>query len=118
MARHVVASVADIPPGGRKIVRVEGREVGIFNVDGSFYALKNACAHQGARVCLGKVVGTQLPSEVYEFQYGREGQILRCPWHEWEYDITTGQSVFDPRVRVVTYPVEVVDGQVVVTVSA
>jgi nitrite reductase (NADH) small subunit len=118
MARHVVASVADIPPGGRKIVRVEGREVGIFNVDGAFYALKNACAHQGARVCLGKVVGTQLPSEVYEFQYGREGQILRCPWHEWEYDITTGQSVFDPRVRVVTYPVEVVDGQVVVTVSA
>ena len=77
-----------------------GREIGIFNLDGAFYALKNACAHQGARVCLGKIVGTALPSDVYEYQYGREGQILRCPWHEWEYDIKTGESVFDPKVSV------------------
>jgi nitrite reductase/ring-hydroxylating ferredoxin subunit len=118
MARHVVAAVADIPPGGRKIVRVEGREVGVFNLDGTFYALKNTCAHQGARVCLGKIVGTQLPSDVYEFQYGREGQILRCPWHEWEYDITTGAAVFDPKVRIVAYPVEVEGDQVVVTIPA
>jgi nitrite reductase (NADH) small subunit len=118
MARHVVAAVADIPPGGRKIVRVEGREVGIFNVGGAFYALKNACAHQGARVCLGKVVGTALPSDVYEFRYGREGEILRCPWHEWEYDIKTGQAIFDPKVRIVTYPVEVDGDHIVVTITA
>ncbi len=118
MARHVVARVEEIPPGGRKIVRVEGREVGIFNLDGQFYALKNACPHQGARVCLGKVMGTALPSDVYEFRYGLEGRILRCPWHEWEYDITTGQSVFDPNVRVVTYPVEVEDGAVAVTIPS
>jgi len=118
MARHVVAREDEIPPGGRKIVRVEGREVGIFNLDGSFYALKNICAHQGARVCLGKVSGTNLPSEVYEFKYGLEGRILRCPWHEWEYDITTGQSVFDPNVRIVSYPVEVTGGEVAVTIPA
>ncbi|MCC6629003.1 MAG: Rieske (2Fe-2S) protein [Chloroflexi bacterium] len=117
MSRHIVAAVTDIPPGGRKIVRVDGREVGIFNVGGRFYALKNTCAHQGARVCLGKVVGMQLPSDVYEFQYGREGQILRCPWHEWEYDISTGESVFDPAVRIVSYPVEIEDEQVIVTIA-
>lgn len=116
MARHVVARVEEIPPGGRKIVRVEGREVGLFNLGSHFYALKNACPHQGARVCLGKVMGTALPSEVYEFRYGLEGRILRCPWHEWEYDITTGESVFDPAVRVVTYPVEVEDGAITVTI--
>jgi nitrite reductase/ring-hydroxylating ferredoxin subunit len=118
MAKHVVARVEDIPIGGRKIVRVEGREVGVFNLKGQFYALKNVCAHQGARVCLGKVVGTTLPSAVYEFVYGREGEILRCPWHSWEYDIKTGQSVFDPNVKVVTYPVEVDDGKIVVTVTS
>ena len=117
MATHVIARVEDIPPGGRKIVRLEGREVGVFNLEGEFYALKNSCPHQAARVCLGRVVGTTLPSDVYEFRYGQEGRILRCPWHSWEYDITTGQSVFDPKVRVVSYPVEVNDGNLAVTIS-
>lgn len=117
MEQHVVARVEDIPAGGRKIVRVKGREVGIFNLDGRFYALKNSCPHQAARVCLGRIVGTALPSDVYRFEYGKEGQILRCPWHEWEYDITTGQSVFDPNIKVVTYPVELVDGNVVISIT-
>lgn len=112
--RHHVATVEEIPPGGRKIVKVEGREVGIFNLAGRYYALKNVCRHQGARVCLGKVAGTTLPSRVYEFKYGREGQILRCPWHGWEYDITTGRSLFDQDVKVVTYPVHVEAGAVYV----
>lgn len=118
MARHIVARVEEIPHGGRKIIRLEGREVGVFNLEGTFYALKNVCPHQGARVCLGRIVGTTLPSEVYEFKYGLEGRILRCPWHEWEYDITTGRSVFDENVRVVTYPVEVIDGEIAVTIGA
>jgi nitrite reductase (NADH) small subunit len=67
-------------------------------------------------VCLGKVSGTTLPSGVYEFRYGLQGRILRCPWHGWEYDITTGQSVFDPEVRVVTYPVIVEDGKISVVI--
>ncbi len=117
MARHIVARVEEIPHGGRKIIRLEGREVGVFNLEGTFYALKNVCPHQGARVCLGRIVGTTLPSEVYEFKYGLEGRILRCPWHEWEYDITTGRSVFDENVRVVTYPVEVIDGEIAVTIG-
>jgi nitrite reductase (NADH) small subunit len=112
--RHRVATVEEIPSGGRKIVKVEGREVGIFNLNDRFYALKNVCRHQGARVCLGKVSGTTLPSRVYEFTYGREGQILRCPWHGWEYDITTGRSLFDEDVKVVTYRVHVEAGEVFV----
>ncbi|MCA1646103.1 MAG: Rieske (2Fe-2S) protein [Chloroflexi bacterium] len=116
MSKHVVARVDEIPPGGRKIVRVEGREVGIFNLDGEFYALKNSCPHQAARVCLGRVVGTTQPSAVYEFHYGQDGRILRCPWHSWEYDITTGQSVFDGKVKVVKYAVEIANGEVAVTI--
>jgi nitrite reductase (NADH) small subunit len=118
MATHIVARAEEIPHGGRKIVRLEGREVGIFNLEGTFYALKNVCPHQGARVCLGRIVGTTLPSDVYEFNYGLEGRILRCPWHEWEYDITTGHAVFDEKVRVVTYAVEVVDGEIAVTIGS
>jgi len=116
MGSHVVARTADIPPGARKIIKVEGREVGVFNLKGTYYAVKNVCPHQGARVCLGKLSGTTLPSKVHEYRYGLAGQILRCPWHGWEYDITNGVSVFDENVKVVTYVVSVEDDQVVVTV--
>lgn len=117
MATHVVARIDEIPSGGRKIVRLEGREVGIFNLDGQFFALKNSCPHQAARVCLGRVTGTTMAGDVYQFEYGQEGRILRCPWHSWEYDITTGQSVFDSRVRVVTYEVGVSGDNVLVTIT-
>lgn len=118
MARHPIARVEELPPGGRKIVRVEGREIGLFNLNGDYFALKNVCPHQGARVCLGKVMGTTLPGGVYEFKHGRAGEILRCPWHGWEYDIRTGEALFDRSVHVVTYPVSIEDGQIFVTVPS
>ena len=49
-----------------------------------------------------------LPSKPGEYRWGREGEILRCPWHGWEFDITSGRSIFNPhRVRVRTYEVTV-----------
>ena len=51
MARHVVATVEEIPPGQRKIVEVAGRSIGIFNVSGEFFALRNRCPHQGGPLC-------------------------------------------------------------------
>jgi 3-phenylpropionate/trans-cinnamate dioxygenase ferredoxin subunit len=106
-----VATVAEIPIGGRKIVEVEGRSIGVFNVHGAFYALRNLCPHQLAPLCAGKVLGTTLPSRPGEYIWGREGEIVRCPWHGWEFDITTGRSVFNPhKVRVRAYPVTVEPG--------
>lgn len=106
--RYVVCRVEELPPGSRKIVCVGGRSIGVFNVHGHFYAIKNTCPHQGAPLCLGKVTGTTLPSPVGEYRWGREGEIIRCPWHGWEFDITTGRSVFNPhRMRVKTYEVTV-----------
>ena len=108
MAKHVVATVAEIPPGQRKIVEVAGISVGVFNVGGAFYALKNTCPHQGAPLCLGSVKGTTLPSAPGEYVWGRDGEIIRCPWHGWEFDILTGRSVFNPhRCRVKAYEVSV-----------
>ena len=57
-----------------------------------------------------------LPSQPLDYQYGLEGRVLRCPWHGWEFDLETGEKLFDPgcRARVKTYPVAVEDGVVVV----
>ncbi|MGG4044278.1 Rieske (2Fe-2S) protein [Paenibacillus favisporus] len=108
MGRYVIGAAVELPPGKNKIVTVEGRSVGVFNVNGSYYALKNACPHQGAPLCMGRVTGMTLPSEPGQYLYGRDGEILRCPWHGWEFDITNGKSIFDPhKCLVKTYKVEV-----------
>jgi 3-phenylpropionate/trans-cinnamate dioxygenase ferredoxin subunit len=108
MPRHAVATVDEIPPGGRKIVEVAGRSIGIFNVDGVFYALRNRCPHQGGELCRGNISGFVTATKPGEYRTDRPGQILRCPWHGWEFDITTGQSWFDPsKVRVRQYEVTV-----------
>src|SRR5207248_6268422 len=94
--KYVVATVDEIPPGGRKIVDVGGRSVGVFNVAGEFFAVLNRCPHQGGPLCLGHTHGFLRSAGVGEYHYSRPGEILRCPWHGWEYDLRTGQSWFEP----------------------
>ena len=90
------------------IVEVEGRSIGVFNVHGRFYALRNRCPHQAAPLCLGAIKGMTLPSKPGEYVWARDGEILRCPWHGWEFDITTGRSIFNPHgTRVKSYEVTV-----------
>jgi nitrite reductase/ring-hydroxylating ferredoxin subunit len=108
MSAYVVGRASEIPPGERKIVEVGGRSIGVFNVEGRYYALRNSCPHQGAPLCLGSIQGTFEESRPGEYVWGREGRILRCPWHGWEFDLTTGRSVFNPhRTRVRSYEVTV-----------
>jgi nitrite reductase/ring-hydroxylating ferredoxin subunit len=108
MGRHVVARMSELPPGQRKIVEAEGRSIGVFNVHGRFYALRNSCPHQAAPLCRGAIKGMAMPGKPGEYSWAREGEILRCPWHGWEFDITTGRSVFNPhKTRVKTYEVTV-----------
>ncbi len=108
MAKYVVATVDEIPVGQRKIVEVAGRSIGVFNVGGEFFALRNRCPHQGGPLCLGPLGGLVSSSGPGEYTYSRQGEILRCPWHGWEFDIRTGQSWFDPTgMRVRRYAVTV-----------
>jgi nitrite reductase (NADH) small subunit len=106
MTRHPVAQAGELPVGGRKLVSVKGIEIGLFNAAGEVRAYRNACPHAGAPVCLGRVSGTSMPSKVYEYIYGMEGCVLRCPWHGWEFDLRTGEHIVDPEVRLKSVPVE------------
>jgi nitrite reductase/ring-hydroxylating ferredoxin subunit len=115
MSKHVVASVAEMPPGSRKLVTVKGRPIAIFNVAGSFYGLFNRCPHQGGSLADGMLTGLLQSNMPGEYCYSRQGEILRCPWHGWEFDIRTGQSYCDPeKIRVRNYNIEVQHGQRVV----
>lgn len=115
MAKHVVATVGEIPPGSRKIVEVLGRSIGVFNVNGEFLALRNRCPHQGGPLCAGRLHGVLLPGQPGEYLFTRPGELLRCPWHGWEFDIRTGQSWFDPtKTRVRAYDVSVASGEALI----
>ena len=108
MAKYVVGKVGEIPPGERKIVQIGGRSVGVFNLGGEFFALLNRCPHQAGPLCQGYQIGLVLSDQPGEYRCLRPGEILRCPWHGWEFDIRTGQSWFDPaRTRVRRYEVTV-----------
>ena len=112
MARHVVATISEIPPGGRKIVEIAGREVGVFNLGGAYYALLNRCPHQGGALCRGTLVGLVTSTEPGVFNYARPGEMLKCPWHAWEFDIRTGQSWCDPNdMKVRSYAVQIEPGE-------
>jgi 3-phenylpropionate/trans-cinnamate dioxygenase ferredoxin subunit len=112
---YVVCNAADLQPGSRATVDADGRSIVVFNVDGRLYALRNTCPHQGAELACGTLGGTMIPSRPYEYVFGLEDRVLRCPWHGWEFDITDGQSLFAPgRVRVKTYAVRLDDDKVVV----
>ena len=111
-ARHEVAKLSELPPGARRIVTIptasgKGTQIGVFNVGGRFVAYRNICPHAGAPVCEGRISGTMAASKVGEYLLAREGEILRCPWHGWEFDLLNGEHLVDEETKLRAYPVEV-----------
>lgn len=102
MSEYVpVLSVAELPPGQAAEVKVGDRAVALFNVDGTFHALTNLCPHRGGPLGQGFVEGSQ----------------VSCPWHNYTFDVTTGDNVVNPELKVERYDVKVEDGRVFVKVE-
>ena len=81
MGRYVVGRTADLPPGSHRVVRAGRVGVGVFNVNGKYYALNNYCPHAGGPLCLGDVTGTTEDAGAYNVLWVRQGEIVSCPWH-------------------------------------
>ena len=98
-------------PGTRKLVTVEGRGIVVLNIKGELFALSNTCPHKGASLCNGLLTGLVRSTKPGEYQYERAGEILRCPWHQWEFDVRTGRSYCDPRrLRLMQFPIAIEAG--------
>ena len=97
MARQVVAAAREIEPGVRKLVEVAGRAIVVFNIAGEFFALANRCPHKAGELCKGKISGFISSPEPGVYEISHEGEVIRCPWHGWEFHIRTGKSWCDPR---------------------
>ncbi|MCU6794462.1 Rieske (2Fe-2S) protein [Paenibacillus sp. WQ 127069] len=107
MTRYLVGSISELTPGSKKIIQAGGRSVGVYNLGGELYAIRNLCPHQSAGLCEGITSSFVTSTGPGEFCFEHEGEIARCPWHFWEFNIKTGQMMVDPKVRTKTYDVEV-----------
>ena len=94
-----VARVADIGPGSSAAVTVAGRDVALFNIDGVFYALENACPHQGAPIDDGFI----------------DGLTVTCPWHGWCFRLTDGQMTLGAFAHVDAFEAKIEGGNVLVS---
>ena len=121
MAQIIVGNTAEIKPGEKKIiVPFRGKAgIAVFNVSGKFYALRNICPHKLGPLCTGRITGravAELPPSVSNngLIYKREGEILRCPWHQWEFEIATGRCLVDSEIHAKAYQVIVTGGKIIV----
>ena len=97
---HEVGPVDRCAARGVTVVRTADRAVAVFHVDGDWFAVDDACPHHGASLADG----------------GLRGKVVRCPWHDWPFDLATGECQRAP-ARVATHEVEVRDGIVHVHVG-
>lgn len=114
--KHIVCAVAELPAGGRRIVKIGSRSIGVFNVGGEYYAMLNVCPHQGANLCEGPICGTNKPVDGYRYEFAHEGELVRCARHGWEFRIRDGVCYDDPAVRAKMYPVRVEEDRVVLEI--
>jgi 3-phenylpropionate/trans-cinnamate dioxygenase ferredoxin subunit len=87
-----VTSAADLSPGAKKLIEVDGRAIAVFNVDGQFYAIDDVCTHDGGPLAEGEFRGSE----------------VRCPRHGARFDVRTGKALCFPAFEpVATHAVEV-----------
>lgn len=112
MTRHVVAKAQEIGAGQRQCVTANGRDIVIFNIDGEYFALLNTCPHRGARLSDGRLTSAVASDGYGSYALRNQGQVLRCPWHGWEFDLRSGRSFCDAdRVKARKFEVREIAGR-------
>jgi nitrite reductase (NADH) small subunit len=101
MAFVRAAAVAEIPAGEIREVRLGEKAVAVAHVEDRFYAISGVCLHRGGPLGEGYL----------------EGQVVSCPWHGWQFDVTTGKALLNPAEGVQTYPTEIRGDEVYVDIS-
>ena len=113
MAEYELMDESEVSEGSCQIVVVNGIEIGVFKAKGQFYAYMNRCPHDGGPICKGTLTGNlvQSPETEWKLKWHRDGEILYCPWHGSDFDITTGEALGRRPLRLKSYPLKVEDGK-------
>lgn len=115
--RAFACKVGDVGPASPKIVKVGPMSIGIFELEDGYAAMLNVCPHRAGQLCEGPVCGTARKTDRTEFVYDRPGQIVRCAWHGWEFDIKSGTCLVDEKLKARTFPVHVEHDEIYVELA-
>lgn len=85
-----VAKKDELPPGQVREFHANGKLVALCNVAGTLYAFDNTCLHRGGPLGQGVL----------------NGDVVTCPWHGWQYNVRSGEAMFNPAIKVQTYEVK------------
>lgn len=112
--KQVVCKDEDLKHGEMRAFTFERKSILIARSrSGEYYALRNVCPHKGPALSLGSIDVSCTSTQPGEYLLESDREVIKCPWHSWEFDMKTGCSLFDPEnVRVKTYHVTVEDGTV------
>ena len=115
--REVRIPLEDAPGEGMvRMLELGSHRIGLYRVAGTYHALADRCPHRGAPLCAG-TIGTPIETDGPTLIVGQRRSIVRCPWHKWEFEIATGRSLVDDRLRVRRYAVRLDGEDVVVTLD-
>ena len=73
-----VATTDQVKPGRGFGAKLDKVFIGIYNVDGKYYAIDDVCPHMGGSLHHGFM----------------NDCVVSCPLHMWEFDVKTGESVW------------------------
>ncbi|WP_019171848.1 Rieske (2Fe-2S) protein [Pseudaminobacter salicylatoxidans] len=107
VTKQFACKALDVPSDAARIVVLGKLSIGLFKLNDGYHALLNVCPHRGAALCEGPVCGTTRQTDKPEFVYERAGELVRCAWHGWEFDIRTGEFLVDPKIRTRRFEVSV-----------
>ncbi len=99
MKEYLIGKLEDLPEGKGRAFQAGARTVAVFRANGKIYAVANRCIHKGASLCEGQI--------------SRNGRIVRCPWHNWAFDLETGELCLDRTERLRTFEVRMDGDQVI-----
>lgn len=111
MTRHVIAPVDSFAHREIRHIEVDGKGICLLRLNDEFFALADRCPHGGARLSGGRISNTVESDGPGDYRVCRQEEMLKCPWHGWEYDVRTGQSWSDPKsTRTRSFAAETING--------
>jgi nitrite reductase/ring-hydroxylating ferredoxin subunit len=121
LGEHDVGHIDQFAEGAHRVVVVDGRQIGVFNIGGAFHALPNVCPHQTGPLCEArKLIGSfrAVAETGWRKEWVHDGEVIACPWHGLEYHVPTGQSLAFPHIKLRRYAVRIDDGRILIRVGA
>jgi nitrite reductase (NADH) small subunit len=121
MPEILVCRSEDVDDGVTRIINFGDVEIGLIRHKEKFYAYRNVCPHQGGPVCEGlrvpRVVDRIGAGGRYLGQTFDEDDVhIVCPWHGYEFHLTSGEHVADPKLKLQQFPVSEREGKVYVSI--